>query len=139
MEWTRKSEQSQSYCAVHNYQCPLHHHPDDPMVLDLAPHFVPGAWICPQAVVEISDFYDDAEMYIEENELVIPSRYEEVMAEAARLDGDQDLADKVRMDGVESLTIEELDSITAAIEEHQDELGSDAEATFELLLEEANK
>lgn len=68
MEWKRKSEVSEMYCAVHNVDCPLHGHSDDPWVLALDPTKIPDSWICPQAVREIGGFSNDVDEYEERNE-----------------------------------------------------------------------
>lgn len=67
MEWKRKSEVSEMYCAVHNADCPLHGHSGDPWVLALDPTKVPDAWMCPGAVQEIGHFADQADEYSERN------------------------------------------------------------------------
>lgn len=109
------------------------------MVLDAAPNLVPGAWICPQAVIEIAEFADDADVKVVENSpdaagVIIPSDDEEVIAEALRLSGAREDADRVRMEGVESLSREQLGYAVEMIEEHQDDLGSDAERVHERLV-----
>jgi hypothetical protein len=55
------------YCAVHNVDCSLHRHPEDPWVLALDPTKIPDAWICPKSVQEIAVFGEQADLRVERN------------------------------------------------------------------------
>lgn len=141
MRWTRKSEQSQMYCGVHNYQCPLHGHSGDPWVLDVAPHLIPGEWICPQAVIEIAQFEQEAEDYKDQNSrnpegVEFIEEDEEIIYGALRLEGADskranELADIVGAEGARGLSIGELNFAARCIERHQDEFGEHGERVFE--------
>lgn len=142
MRWTRKSETGEMYCSVHNADCPLQGAPGDPMVLEVSPNLIPSSWVCPQAVNEIAQFESEAETYLEHNEpdgvgVVIPSNEEEIVADALRMSGHDDMADTVRLDGVESLDHQGLDHACAALEDNQDDLPVEAEHIFEKLMEAA--
>lgn len=135
MRWTRKSETTEMYCAVHNYQCELQGHSGDPWVLDVSPNLHPGAWICPQAVNEIAQFEIEAEEKIDENEhspagLELTSDERTILLDALDDDEYDDIHQKVQVHGAEELTLEEIDGCTYALEEHQDELPDESEQLF---------
>lgn len=67
MQWKRKSEVSEMYCAVHNVDCPLQGYHGDPWVLALNPSKIPDSWICPQVVQEVGSFEGEADEYTERN------------------------------------------------------------------------
>lgn len=69
----------------------------------------------------------------------VPSDHEEVIAEALRMEGHQDLADKVRDHGTEALDYQGLDRATYAIDMHIDDLPSDAHEVHQNLLDIANE
>lgn len=71
MNWERKSNVSEMYCAVHNVDCPLHGHDGDPWVLAVDPHKTPDSWICPEAVQEITVFEDSAQDRKEQNAAMV--------------------------------------------------------------------
>lgn len=139
MHWTQKSKQQQPYCAAHNYQCPLRSHLGDPMVLDVSPHLTPGAWICPQAVKEIADFANEADEMIEQNSsaagLMLTDTKESILIKTLGLEDLHEIATKIREEGAEALTYEEIDACIYALEEHQHETNSEfAEELHEQLV-----
>ena len=141
MHWTLKSQQRQHYCAVHNADCSLHSHPGDPTVLDVSPMLVPGAWICPEAVIEIASMEDEAHEYIERNDPTSPEGFvtrsflEEIAFEAAQFADDHHLMDKINHSGIESCSHDELGALTRYIEEYQDDLPKEAEELHSQILE----
>lgn len=150
MRWIRKSDTSEMYCAVHNYQCDLHGHNDDPMVLDVAPHLHPGAWICPEAVNEIAQFEHEAEEKMDENEhssagLELIEEDEEKLCELIELSEFSSTRDKVhgiiQERGAEALTLSQIDVCTHALDEvtHDeninDELRGKADELYVVLAE----
>lgn len=75
MRWGRKNEASEMYCAVHNVDCPYHGADRDSWVIIPNPGYIPTSWICPHAVLELSEFYGRAEeevrMYDREQEFMM--------------------------------------------------------------------
>lgn len=60
----KKSEvNGDSYCCVHNVDCPRHGD-SDVMVLVVNPNSIPKSWMCPNAVLDISDREGEAHEYI---------------------------------------------------------------------------
>lgn len=138
MEWRRKSELDEPYCAVHNVDCPLHGHTGDPWVLHINPMRVPTGWVCPEAVIEISEYLTQAEEYKDKN---TPSAagmvtdHEYVIIDAFDKQGWPDEADQVRMSGAESLTLEQIDGAIHCIEQQQHSLPDIAESVVENIIE----
>lgn len=140
MEWRRKSDVDEMYCAVHNADCELQSHSGDPMVLCVNPSKIPSAWICPQAVIEMEYHLDEAHNYRDENDrepsgVQMSTEDEETVYEALALQGYNDIADAVGWNGVESLPLEEIDACIYALEEQQDELPDEAERIHSQLIE----
>lgn len=122
MEWRKQSDIDEPYCAVHNVDCPLHSHSGDPWVLNINPMRVPSAWICPQAVIEVSEHADQARRRLDENEpsalgVTLPYDQELAVQEAFKKQGWHNEADIVEMSGVESLTAEQVDGAIHCLEQ----------------------
>lgn len=63
MHWKKKRNVSDSYCSVHNVRCPYHGSGGDQMVLSVAPGSLPEPWVCPDAVIELAEWADEARRY----------------------------------------------------------------------------
>lgn len=61
MRWVKKSEldSGERYCCVHNVDCPQHGN-SDVEVLIVNPSRRPTSWMCPEAVLEISECEEEA-------------------------------------------------------------------------------
>lgn len=141
MIWRRASDVGERYCSVHGADCQLREHDGDPMVLCVRPDAVPSSWICPQAVIELAEFVSDARDYREQNEdqpagIVVPSNDEEIIAEALRLHGNENLADRVRLGELEHFTLQEIDAVITALEESDmpDEMQDDVDGILDQLI-----
>lgn len=143
MIWRHTSDVGERYCSVHGADCQLREHDGDPMVLCVKPDAVPSSWICPQAVIEIAEFVNEARDYREQNEdyglsLSVSNKDEEIIEEALRQRDMERLADKVRIHGLEGFSLDEIDGVIAALEDADmpDEIQDDVDGILDDLITE---
>lgn len=137
MEWRKKSRTDEHYCNVHNVDCPLHDHSGDPMVLVVNPMKVPTSWMCPQAVIEMEHHLDDAHRYRDENDTEAAGFFkegsDELIHRAAKIASEDEIADVVSHEGVETLSLAQIDGAMYCLEEAQDELPDEIQQDVEHL------
>lgn len=134
MRWTKLSTQDSRECAAHHGDCPLNDmHDEDPWVLDIAPKWHPGDWVCPDAAKEIMQFSDEVDEKREANNngagLTLSDTAEQIVIMAFRKEGWNREAELTEMSGLESLEFDLLDGATHCITENLDELPREAERT----------
>lgn len=56
----KQNTRLENYCCVHNVDCPY----EGDMVLLVNPGYIPKSWMCPEAVMEISQLEDEMEQYL---------------------------------------------------------------------------
>lgn len=137
MEWRRKSEVDEMYCAVHNADCELHGYSGDPMVLCVNPGMVPSAWVCPQALFEMEHHLDEAERYKDENAiepagLELDGAEEELLSRTLKRAEYGEIRETLRHDGPSGLSLEQIDGCIYALQERGSEDKFDAERAEDL-------
>ena len=109
------------YCAVHNVDCPIHDHSGDPWVLCVNPNRIPTSWICPEAILELSEFANEAEDKLEQNNgvgagLTLTHHERDMLDRCLRDEGWDEIRNTLNR-GEEFLTLEQLDGAQYALGE----------------------
>ena len=138
MEWRRQSNVGEMYCAVHNVDCPIHDHSGDPWVLCVNPNRIPTSWMCPQAILEISRFADEAESKMEDNEgspagLTLTHHERQILDRCLRDEGWDEIRSALNR-GEEFRTLVQIDGAQYALDQWEED-GEEVDALQTKLIE----